>query len=68
MGTHNICFHGEIRKIFCEHPLLPGAMLLFTHSLYNWPPTFFCYLACFRKYKNLFEQVHVNEKLLVLIS
>ena len=21
MGTHNICFHGEIRKILCRYPL-----------------------------------------------
>ena len=22
MSTHNICFHGEIRKILCGYPLL----------------------------------------------
>ena len=27
MSTHNICFHGEIRKI-CRYPLLSGAMNL----------------------------------------
>ena len=26
MSTHNICFHGEIRKIQCRYPLLPSAM------------------------------------------
>ena len=26
MSTHNICFYGEIRKILCRYPLLPGAM------------------------------------------
>ena len=26
MSTHNICFHGEIRKIFCGYPLLSVAM------------------------------------------
>ena len=26
MSTHNACFHGEIRKIFCNYPLLSGAM------------------------------------------
>ena len=27
MSTHNICFHGEIRKILCGYPLSPVAML-----------------------------------------
>ena len=27
MSTHNICFHGEIRKIFFEKFLLSGAMI-----------------------------------------
>ena len=26
MSTHNICFHQEIRKILCGHPLLSLAM------------------------------------------
>ena len=26
MSTHNICFHGEIRKVLCGYPLLSGAM------------------------------------------
>ena len=26
MITHNRCFHGEIRKIFCEYHLISGAM------------------------------------------
>ena len=26
MSTHNICFHGEIRKILCGYPLLSVAM------------------------------------------
>ena len=28
MSTHNICFHGEIRKILCRYPLFSGAMIL----------------------------------------
>ena len=31
MSTHNICFHGEIRKILCGYPLLSVAM---NHMLY----------------------------------
>ena len=27
MRTNNMCFHGEIRKIFTCCPILPGAML-----------------------------------------
>ena len=27
MSTHNICFHGEIRKILCGYLLLSGAMV-----------------------------------------
>ena len=30
MSTHNICFHGEIRKILCGYSLLSVAMK-FTH-------------------------------------
>ena len=26
MSTHNICFHGELRKILCGYPLLSVAM------------------------------------------
>ena len=26
MSTHNICFHGEVRKISIYIPLLPGTM------------------------------------------
>ena len=26
MSTHNICFHGEIRKILCGYPLFSVAM------------------------------------------
>ena len=26
MSTHNICFHGEIRKILCGYPLLSVAV------------------------------------------
>ena len=26
MSTHNICFHGEIRKILCGYPHLSVAM------------------------------------------
>ena len=25
-GTHNICFHGEIRKVLCGYPYLEYAM------------------------------------------
>ena len=28
MSTHNICFHGDIRKLLCGYPLLFGAMLI----------------------------------------
>ena len=28
MSTHNVCFHGEIRKILCGYPLLSVAMNL----------------------------------------
>ena len=28
MSTHNICFHGEIRKILCGYPLLSVAMYI----------------------------------------
>ena len=31
MSIHNISFPGEIMKILCGYPLLPGAMLLFVH-------------------------------------
>ena len=27
MSTHNICLHGEIRKILCGYPLLSVAMV-----------------------------------------
>ena len=27
MSTHNICFHGEIRKILCGYSLLSVAMI-----------------------------------------
>ena len=27
MSTHNICFHGEIRKIICGQPFLSGNMI-----------------------------------------
>ena len=27
MSTHNICFSGEIRKMFCGYPFLSGAMV-----------------------------------------
>ena len=33
MSTHNICFHGEIRKILCGYPLLSVAMIDFIQSL-----------------------------------
>ena len=26
MSTHNLCFHGEIRKILCGYPLLSVAV------------------------------------------
>ena len=31
MSTHNICFHGEIRKLLCGYPLLSVAMFLVFH-------------------------------------
>ena len=33
MSTHNIYFHGEIRKILCGYSLLSVAMCLLTESL-----------------------------------
>ena len=27
MSTHNVCFHGEIRRILCGYPLLSIAMI-----------------------------------------
>ena len=30
MSTHNICFHGEIRKILCGYPLLSVTMLIYS--------------------------------------
>ena len=33
MSTHNIYFPGEIRKILCEYPLLPGATLTLSPAL-----------------------------------
>ena len=34
MSTHNICFHGEIRKIICGYPLLSVAMYLYYSGRY----------------------------------
>ena len=34
MSTHNV-FHGVIRKIFCRYPLLSGAMILISVSMYT---------------------------------
>ena len=28
MSTHNICFHGEIRILFIEVPLVSGGMVI----------------------------------------
>ena len=36
MSTHNICFHGEIRKILCGYPFFSGAM-----GLYNFIKSMF---------------------------
>ena len=46
MSTHNICFHGEIRKILCGFPLLSGAMdiCLFDLGLTSLS-TFFSHIA-----------------------
>ena len=33
MTTHNICFHGEIRKILCGYPLLSVAMVKMSRPL-----------------------------------
>ena len=34
MSTHNISFHGEMRKILSGYPLLSGAMLHALHFPY----------------------------------
>ena len=34
MSTHNICFHGEIRKLFTRYPLLSRPMFII-HSLFE---------------------------------
>ena len=31
MSTHNICFHGEIKKILCGYPLLSVAIKPWTY-------------------------------------
>ena len=33
MSTHDICFHGEIRKILCRYPILSAAMNKFNKIL-----------------------------------
>ena len=33
MGTHNICFHGEIRKIFTKYPFLSRLLYTFDEDL-----------------------------------
>ena len=30
MSTHNVCFHGELRKILCGYRFLPGAITIIT--------------------------------------
>ena len=35
MSTHNICFHGEIRKILCGYPLLTVAMFRMSDRQYR---------------------------------
>ena len=32
MGTHNICFCGEIRNILCGYTLLPGAVIMYVYT------------------------------------
>ena len=44
MSTHNVCFHGEIRKMLCGYPLLSVAMysnLHFINMCYDYHSTFF---------------------------
>ena len=36
MSTHNICFHGEIRKIFYGYPLFSGAVVNDIDNDYTW--------------------------------
>ena len=36
MSTNNICFHGEIRKLFFLYPLLSGAMVIRHYDLSLW--------------------------------
>ena len=36
VSTHNICFPGEIRKIFSPYPLLSGAMITITIKGIHW--------------------------------
>ena len=33
MSTHNICFHGELRKIFTRYPLLSRPMMFSVYCL-----------------------------------
>ena len=35
MGTHNICFRGEIRKVLCGSYLLSGAMISITTQYHH---------------------------------
>ena len=37
MSTHNMCFRGDIRKIFCGYPFLSGAIRL--------APVVFCFVS-----------------------
>ena len=35
MNTHNLCFHGEIRKRLCGYPFLSETVIIHTSSCYN---------------------------------
>ena len=46
MSTHNICFHGEIRKLFTGYPPLSKPMLMFSwrnKNIYLDTPLIWCY-------------------------
>ena len=34
MSTHNICFRGEVRKVFTGYPILTGLMNLTSYHAY----------------------------------
>ena len=42
MSTHNICFRGEIGKIFSEYPLLSEVMYIFVFQNFEGDPFSTC--------------------------